>query len=242
MGISTVLILLLKNIEYYFFIFVIGKVRYEKAVSKYLQRKNQTSAPAPTPAISAERVAECEKIKEQGNGFFRRGDFQSAINAYTEAINLYEENPNKYIYLCNRATAAFYLNDLEMAETGILSCLISHFLDCKQSISLNPKHIKAYTRLAAVYQKLNRLQDAVRTCSEGLQHEPGNADLTGLLNRLNAQQGNNPANASGAAPNFSDLMGSLASDPSIREAAQGIANGNMSGLGDLMNNPAIAQM
>ena len=99
--------------------FIIRQVRYEKAVSKYLQRKNQTSTPAPTPAISAERVAECEKIKEQGNGFFRRGDFQSAINTYTEAINMYEENPNKYIYLCNRATAAFYLNDLEMAEKGI---------------------------------------------------------------------------------------------------------------------------
>ena len=155
---------------------------------------------------------------------------------------MYEENPNKYIYLCNRATAAFYLNDLEMAERGIFTFTFTHVLDCKESISLNPKHIKAYTRLAAVYQKLNRLNDAIRICSEGLQHEPGNVDLTGLLNRLNAQQGNNPTNSSGAAPNFSDLMGSLASDPSIREAAQGIANGNMSGIGDLMNNPAIAQM
>ena len=46
---------------------------------------------------------------------------------------MYEENPNKYIYLCNRATAAFYLNDLEMAEKGIIFWL---FFDYFMIISL----------------------------------------------------------------------------------------------------------
>ena len=90
--------------------------RYDKAIAKYLQHKDQT-APKPTP-FSTEVVSKCESLKEQGNGFFRSGNFQSAVDCYTEAIEMYNENPNKYIYLCNRATAAFYLNDYRMAEKG----------------------------------------------------------------------------------------------------------------------------
>lgn len=64
-------------------------------------------------------VSQCESIKEQGNAFFRRGEFKNAMDSYTEAIEMYNENPNKYVYLCNRATAAFYLSEYEMAEQGI---------------------------------------------------------------------------------------------------------------------------
>ena len=44
----------------------------------------------------------------------------SALDYYTQAIELSPSNPKKYIYLCNRATAAFYLNDYTVAEKGML--------------------------------------------------------------------------------------------------------------------------
>ena len=53
------------------------------------------------------------------------------------------------------------------------------------------------------------------------------------------------AAATGALPNmggFASMLNSMAQDPSIREAAQGFANGDMSGLSGLLNNPAISQM
>ena len=53
------------------------------------------------------------------------------------------------------------------------------------------------------------------------------------------------AAATGAPSNmggFASMLNSIAQDPSIREAAQGFANGDMGGLSGLLNNPAISQM
>lgn len=69
--------------------------------------------------MNSDLVAKAEEYKEQGNVFFRRGEFEEAIKCYTDAINQCNDNPKKYIYLCNRATASFYLNDFEMAEKGL---------------------------------------------------------------------------------------------------------------------------
>lgn len=111
------------NVRYVFLLFHFQQ-RYEKAVSKYLQRKGQNvTAPAPAPApapVSEEVINQCEELREQGNACFRRGDFRSALDYYTQAIELSPSNPKKYIYLCNRATAAFYLNDYTVAEKGML--------------------------------------------------------------------------------------------------------------------------
>ena len=205
--------------------------RYEKAVSKYLDRKGY-SAEAP---ISTEKVAQCESIKEKGNMYFRNGDFRSAVDTYTEAIELYNENPNKYIYLCNRATAAFYLGDYEMTERG-MRMRFSLQIDCKECIALNPKHMKAYIRLSASYQKLNRVNEAIQVCEEGLRIDSSCAELSGYLEKLRKTE--QPSGNS----SFADMMNNMASNPAVREAAQNIANGNMGGLSDLLNNPAISQM
>ena len=109
---------------------------------------------------------------------------------------------------------------------------------------MNANHIKAYTRLAAVYQRTNREAEALRICQEGLKIEPNSVELQALLAKL---QPSHPtaAAATGALPNmggFASMLNSMAQDPSIREAAQGFANGDMSGLSGLLNNPAISQM
>ena len=118
---------------------------------------------------------------------------------------------------------------------------------------MNANHIKAYTRLAAVYQRTNREAEALRICQEGLKIEPNSVELQALLAKLQpshptaAATATDPtaAAATGALPNmggFASMLNSMAQDPSIREAAQGFANGDMSGLSGLLNNPAISQM
>lgn len=102
--------------------------------------------------------------------------------------------------------------------------------------------MKAYTRLAAVYQRLNRDMDAIHVCEEGLKQDPSFTELSTTLEKLKAKNG---VPQSGPAPNMgnmADMFGSLASDPSIQEAAQEIRNGNFSGIGNLLNNPAVSQM
>lgn len=115
---------------------------------------------------------------------------------------------------------------------------------------MNANHIKAYTRLAAVYQRTNREAEALRICQEGLKIEPNSVELQALLAKLQpshptATTDPTAAAATGALPNmggFASMLNSMAQDPSIREAAQGFANGDMSGLSGLLNNPAISQM
>ena len=119
---------------------------------------------------------------------------------------------------------------------------------------MNANHIKAYTRLAAVYQRTNREAEALRICQEGLKIEPNSVELQALLAKLQpshptaaATDPTDPtaAAATGALPNmggFASMLNSMAQDPSIREAAQEFANGDMSGLSGLLNNPAISQM
>lgn len=120
---------------------------------------------------------------------------------------------------------------------------------------MNPSHIKAYTRLAAVYQKTHREEDAIHICQEGLKIDPNSVELQALLAKLQASHPTGPsgipsdpaaaAAATGAPSNmggFASMLNSMAQDPSIREAAQGFANGDMGGLSGLLNNPAISQM
>ena len=123
---------------------------------------------------------------------------------------------------------------------------------------MNPSHIKAYTRLAAVYQKTHREEDAIHICQEGLKIDPNSVELQALLAKLQASHPTGPsgipsgipsdpaaAAATGAPSNmggFASMLNSIAQDPSIREAAQGFANGDMGGLSGLLNNPAISQM
>ena len=116
---------------------------------------------------------------------------------------------------------------------------------------MNPSHIKAYTRLAAVYQNTHREEDAVHICQEGLEIDPNSVELQALLAKLQPSHPTATATdptaaaATGALPNmggFASMLNSMAQDPSIREAAQGFANGDMSGLSGLLNNPAISQM
>lgn len=116
-------------------------------------------------------------------------------------------------------------------------------VDCKDCIALNPKHMKAYTRLAAVYQKLNRDEDAMKVCEDGLKVDGNFTELSTTLEKLKAKR--NPSAGTQSAPSmnsFANILNSMASDPSIRETAQEFANGNMGSLRDLLNNPAVAQM
>lgn len=105
--------------------------------------------------------------------------------------------------------------------------------------------MKAYTRLAAVYQKLNRDMDAIHVCEEGLKQDPSFTELSTTLEKLKAKNGmpqSGPTPNMGNMGNMADMLGSIASDPSIQEAAQEIRNGNFSGIGNLLNNPAVSQM
>lgn len=216
-----------------------------------MDRQSKTAA-EPAPVNSEKQVSEeSEAFKQKGNEFFRSGKFAEAVSSYTQALEVSRSNPQNYIYYCNRATAFFYLKNYEAAEAGVC-CVGASYVDCKECLALNPRHMKAYTRLAAVYSKMERYEEAVKACEAGLAIDASNVELSSLLPslkaHLSASQGqpqgqtqNQPQGQPQGQPNLGNLFQSLASNPMVQNMAQSLSNGQAN-LSDILNNPMVSQM
>ncbi|XP_014096182.2 stress-induced-phosphoprotein 1 [Bactrocera oleae] len=103
------------------------------------------------------------ELKEKGNRALNADNFDEAIAAYTEAINL--DNKNHVLY-SNRsaayAKACKYDKALEDAE---------------KTIALNPTWPKGYSRKGAAAAGLKNYRAAMEAYEEGLKHDPQNAVL-----------------------------------------------------------------
>lgn len=209
--------------------------------------KPESCTPPPSAAPEMHSVQDSEAFKQQGNDYFRSGNFAEAVKSYTQAIEVSQQNPQNYIYYCNRATAYFYLKDYESAEAGEHPRSASR-VDCKESLALNPRYMKAYTRLTSVYSKLGRYEDAVRACEAGLVIDPSNPDLSSLLPSLKqhlTSQSSEPQQGQqgqqGQQPSLGNLFQSMASNPMVQSLAQNLSNGSAS-FSDIMNNPYVSEL
>ena len=82
-------------------------------------------------------TAKAEKLKNQGNDNFKKGQFQSAIDLYGQAIECDGTNP---AYYTNRAIAYLKIEDFNLAMN-----------DCKTALNIDPKFAKAYKRISKCY-------------------------------------------------------------------------------------------
>ena len=91
---------------------------------------------------------QAEKLKDDGNQAFKKGEHRVAIQCYTEALAL---SPNE-IYFSNRAAA-------HMAMRAYREALA----DSQKAVELNSKYLKAYKRMAKAQIALNALDEAQST-------------------------------------------------------------------------------
>ncbi|KAL1533628.1 small glutamine-rich tetratricopeptide repeat-containing protein-like isoform X1 [Salvia divinorum] len=106
-------------------------------------------------------------FKMQGNNAINSKLYTEAIELYTFAIALQEEN---VIYYCNRA-AAYTLNQRydEAAQ------------DCLKSIAIDPTYSNAYGRLGYAYYAQGKYRDAIdKGFTKALQLEPNNDSMRNL--------------------------------------------------------------
>ncbi len=82
-----------------------------------------------------------------GNDFYSRGDYNSAVLAYTEAIEINPANLDAYIY---RGGAFGYLNEFQRAEA-----------DFKYAIQLNNQSFEAHFGLGAAYLYEGKYRSAI---------------------------------------------------------------------------------
>ncbi|PKA59741.1 Heat shock protein STI [Apostasia shenzhenica] len=109
-------------------------------------------------------------LKDQGNEFFKAGNYLKAAALYTQAIKIDPSNPTLY---SNRAAAFLQLVKLNKA-----------LADAETAITLNPKWEKGYFRKGCVLEAMERYDDAVAAFHEALQYNPQSAEVSKKIKRI----------------------------------------------------------
>lgn len=109
-------------------------------------------------------------LKDQGNSFFKAGNYLKAAAIYTRAIKQDPSNPTLY---SNRAAAFLNLVKLSKALT-----------DAETAITLNPTWEKGYFRKGCVLEAMERYDDALVAFQAALQYNPQSSEVTKKIKRL----------------------------------------------------------
>ncbi|KAK4242419.1 hypothetical protein C8A03DRAFT_40234 [Achaetomium macrosporum] len=128
----------------------------DEAVPPPPPHRSQRSSPVQTDAEQA------ESFKNEGNKFFKAGDYTHAIEFYTKAVVL---QPNSSTYLGNRAAAYMSAGKYNDALE-----------DCKRAADLDPHNSKILLRLARIYTSLGQPEEAIATFGR-IQPPPSSKDM-----------------------------------------------------------------
>ncbi|KAK8918396.1 hypothetical protein KSP39_PZI021129 [Platanthera zijinensis] len=109
-------------------------------------------------------------LKDQGNAFFKAGNYLKAAALYTQAIKLDPSNPTLY---SNRAAAFLQLVKLNKA-----------LADADTTITLNPQWEKGYFRKGCVLEAMGRYDDAVAVLQEALLYNPQSLEVSKKIKKL----------------------------------------------------------
>ncbi|CAL9023148.1 unnamed protein product [Prunus brigantina] len=95
-----------------------------------------------------------EKLRKAGNSYFKKGRFNAAIEAYTEAITLCPDIP---VYYTNRALCHLKRNDWTRVEE-----------DCRKAIQLEHNSVKAHYMLGLALLQKQEYADGVKELERAL--------------------------------------------------------------------------
>ena len=160
-----------------------------------------------------------DKAREEGNNFFRQGQYPKAIDCYTEAIKRAPRNPALY---SNRAAAYSKLGEMPSAVK-----------DCEKAIQIDPKFVKAYTRKAYCHFQMKELYKARDAYNEALKIDPNNAEAIDGLQSIDMQMARNRYTA----PDEEQIKRNM-QDPEIQRILQD--PGIQQILREMQENPAAA--
>ena len=131
-----------------------------KKTKKDLKKAQELAYIDPEKAVEAKAV---------GNTFFKEGNFPDAVKQYSEAI---KRDPSNAVYYANRAAA--YTK---------LTCFNEAKQDCDKALALDPKYVKAWSRLGAIQFFMKEYHKALESYQKGLDLEPENQDCKDGIQR-----------------------------------------------------------
>ncbi|XP_034935323.1 protein unc-45 homolog B [Chelonus insularis] len=115
-----------------------------------------------------------QELKEKGNEEFQKGNWDEALEYYTNALKLSnEENLEKSIFYKNRA--AVYLKQKEYENA---------MKDCDAALKISPNDPKALFRRCQALEALGRYEEAYRDARFVINVDPNNKAIQPVLARL----------------------------------------------------------
>ncbi|XP_071574003.1 protein unc-45 homolog B-like [Temnothorax nylanderi] len=112
-----------------------------------------------------------QELKEKGNKAFNKGNWSEALNHYTNALKLKEDNAEKGVYYKNRAAAYLKLRDYEKVVE-----------DCDSALKICCN--KALYRRCQALEAVERLEEAYRDAEIIILSDPNNKVIQLIATRL----------------------------------------------------------
>ncbi|KAB2621420.1 ankyrin-1 [Pyrus ussuriensis x Pyrus communis] len=140
--------------------------RQQEAVGNFKElnvSKDSASPKKDLPEVSPEAKKKAAEAKSRGTDAFKRKDYQMAIDAYTQAIDL---DPTDATLFSNRSLCWMCLGQPEHA-----------LADGKTSRELKPEWGKAWYREGAALRLLEKFDEAANSFYEGVRRDPENKAL-----------------------------------------------------------------
>ncbi|OCT86274.1 tetratricopeptide repeat protein 1 [Xenopus laevis] len=110
-----------------------------------------------------EKRKQSTTLKEEGNQLFKNGEYTAAEAAYTQALQMCPAfySKDRAILFSNRAAARMKqdMNDFALK-------------DCSKAIELNPDYIRALLRRAELFEKTDKLDEALADYKSVLEKDP----------------------------------------------------------------------
>uniref|UniRef100_A0A8C8BA60 Tetratricopeptide repeat protein 1 n=1 Tax=Otus sunia TaxID=257818 RepID=A0A8C8BA60_9STRI len=109
------------------------------------------------------RRKESTTLKEKGNDQFKKGDYGEAEDSYTKALQICPAcfQKDRAVLFSNRAAAKMKQDKTEAALS-----------DCSKAVELNPNYIRALLRRAELYEKTEKLDEALEDYKAVLEKDP----------------------------------------------------------------------
>lgn len=143
---------------------VVEKGEDQNQVSKGSSELKDTAPPKQSlPEVTAEAKKKAAEAKARADDAFRRKDFMTAVDAYTQAIDF---DPTDATLLSNRSLCWVRLGQAEHALADARACK-----------ALKPDWPKAYYREGAALRLLQKFEEAANAFYEGVTLNPENMEL-----------------------------------------------------------------
>lgn len=195
--------------------------------------------PKPGEPLKGATNDESEKLKGQGNAAMQKKDYKTAVDCYTQALEIAPLNP---IYLSNRAAAYSNLGQHEFAKN-----------DAELATATDPKYTKAWSRLGLALYALGDARGSMEAYQKGIDSE-GNGGSDAMKRgyetakkRVEEEEGDDELESARSGPGAGGAgggglpdLGALAG--MFGGGGGGGGGGGMPDIAGLMNNPMMRQM